>query len=572
MAALKSLGVRQILYQLNEGAMVPMAAGLSSQEKLDVAQWLATAPGAKPGDDWAKSHMCAGAKAAVDLSQPATVANFGFGLTNQRKLAAKEAGLTTDDLKRLKLKWAIGMPGATSMRGQPAIVGDTLFLPVQNASRVYALDAETACVKWVREAEGNLRTSVSYGELAGRKALVFGDGLGQIEAIDARDGSLIWKRDIKASPANSLTGTPVIYRDRVYVTVSAGEVGRAAQDTYECCKSHGVAHALEGKTGAILWTAHMTPDAAPQGFNAKGVRNWGPSGAIIWSSPSIDEKRGLVYVNTGENMSLPVTDTSDAIIALDIATGAIKWKFQGVANDAWNSACRYGTPSGANCPDPMASIRMDFDFGGGPVLIHTAQGDVLAAGQKSGHVWGVDPATGKLKWSQRFGKGTTLGGVHWGIATDGTRIFAPINDPSARANRMSEDPSPGLNAIDAATGKVLWRYRATPDCSGDRKTRSPQCDTNFGLSPAPVVIDGAVLTGAVDGRMRIFDAKTGEVIFTYDTNVKFDTANGVAAAGGAMDSAPITAGKGMVFVSSGYSGFGQPGGNVLLAFAPEPRK
>jgi polyvinyl alcohol dehydrogenase (cytochrome) len=564
----RALGSRQLRLSLVEGVMQPMAAGLGEGELADLIAWLSDAGLANAA--WIERMACPADRRAVDVDAAPVMTSFGLGLRNERRLSAGEAGLTTADMRRLELKWAIAFPGATSMRGQPAIVGSTLFLPVQHASRVFALDAETACVKWVYEAEGNLRTSAAFGELAGRKAVVFGDGAGLIHAVDAASGKRLWATSVKVNPASSLTGTPLIHRGRVYVPVSAGEVGRAAQDSYECCTAHGAAHALDGADGRILWTAHMTAPATEQGVNAAGARVFGPSGAVIWSSPSIDEKRGLLYVTTGENMSPPATDTSDAVIALDLATGERRWLFQGVADDIWNSACRVGAPSGANCPPADISTRQDFDFGGGAVIASLKDGrELVIAGQKSGHVWALDPDDGgRLVWSRRFGMGTTLGGVHWGLAFDGTRIFAPINDP-VRPFRTSENPSPGVNAVDAATGEVVWSDAATPDCSPERLARAPLCATNYGLSPAPLVIDGAVVTGATDGRLRIFDAASGELLFAFDTNRSFpDTLNGVPGEGGAIDSAPFAAAGGMLFVGSGYGAFSQPPGNVLLAFGP----
>jgi polyvinyl alcohol dehydrogenase (cytochrome) len=126
-----------------------------------------------------------------------------------------------------------------------------------------------------------------------------------------------------------------------------------------------------------------------------------------------------------------------------------------------------------------------------------------------------------------------------------------------------------LHALDLETGKILWSHRAVGDCSGDRKQRFAGCDTRLGYSPAPLVVDGAVVQGAIDGILRIFDAATGKMLWSYDTMRTFATINGVPGNGGSIDSSPYVAANGTLFVVSGYSRFGESPGNVLLAFRPK---
>ena len=132
-------------------------------------------------------------------------------------------------------------------------------------------------------------------------------------------------------------------------------------------------------------------------------------------------------------------------------------------------------------------------------------------------------------------------------------------------------PEPGMNAIDITTGKVLWRKPATPDCTNGRDKRFNLCHEKYGLSAAPLVVDRSVVAGGLDGRIYVYDAATGDVIWQYDTLRDFDTLNGVAGKGGAIESHSIAAGDGMLFIASGYGSFGQPPGNVLLAFRPRKK-
>ena len=152
------------------------------------------------------------------------------------------------------------------------------------------------------------------------------------------------------------------------------------------------------------------------------------------------------------------------------------------------------------------------------------------------------------------------------MAFDGERLFA--------ANNMSTGPTadgvdPSLHALDVNSGEILWSYHHTPDCSGDRRERLSSCDSNWGMSAATLLVDSAVIQGSNDGFVKIFDARSGEPIFSFDTARTFDALNGVEAHGAAIDNFSIWAANGTLFVQSGYGLMGLPG-NVLLAFKPAP--
>lgn len=566
LVALRQLDAAHIRHALMEGAMQAQGRALTQQDLAQVIEYLADP--AVGQHDWIDANTCSNDRRAVDLSMPATVATFGFGLDSKRRMTASEAGLASGDLERLELEWAIGFPQTSTMRSQPVVVGSTLFISVGDTSRVYALDTDTGCVKWTYVSETPLRTALTYGEVGPdrRKVLLVGDVTRRLLQLDAETGRLIWEQDVRLFDRSRPSAAPLIYDGKVLMAMSNREASQAPNDNFECCRTHGGVVALDAVTGKRLWVYHTMEGAIIQGVNAVGVTRWGPSGAPIWANPTIDVKRNQLLVTTGENFSLPATGTSDAIIAIDIATGREKWVFQGTARDAWNSAC--GTDhSGANCPPETESIREDFDFGGAAVVAQTSSGkDIILAGQKSGHIWAVDPDTGKLIWSQRFGRGTTLGGNHMGIAVDDTRVFVPIND-SVRPNRIGSN-EPGMNALDITTGKVLWRWRAMPDCGGGRKARAPRCEIWYGLSSPPLVIDKSLIASSVDGKILIFDAATGRITWQYDTLRDFKTVNGVAGKGGQIDNGAFLAARGALYVQSGYGG--EPG-NVLLKFKPKQR-
>ena len=148
-------------------------------------------------------------------------------------------------------------------------------------------------------------------------------------------------------------------------------------------------------------------------------------------------------------------------------------------------------------------------------------------------------------------------------------MYAPISDPGRP--RPGFQPVPGLYALNIDDGELQWQHRTHPDCDG-RQDKAPRCEYLYGFSAAPVVIDGAVVTGSLDGYLRIFDGEDGRMMFSYDTIRSYDTVNGIKGQGGAIDSAALVAANGLLLVNSGYGMFGQPQGNVLLAFKPVAKK
>jgi polyvinyl alcohol dehydrogenase (cytochrome) len=212
------------------------------------------------------------------------------------------------------------------------------------------------------------------------------------------------------------------------------------------------------------------------------------------------------------------------------------------------------------------------DFGASLILGKLKDGrELLFAGQKSGTLWALDPATGKVVWRRDIGTGAPNGGIHWGIAFHDDTLFVPIAQVGRDLPGQKVDPSlkPGLYAVDANNGAVKWNFAASSDCTGGRDKRSPRCERFYGFSAAPTVIDGTVIEGSLDGFLRVFDEKTGRELWKTDTAMPFDTLNGVKGNGGSIDTASIVGVNGLLIVNSGYGMFGQAPGNVMLAFRPK---
>ena len=567
--ALKGMRYGQLHYALTDGKMAAQGATLKPTERAVLIDFLVGRTVSE--DAWIDKMMCAPGSRNVNLRAEATVSGFGFDRQNHRSLTKEQAGVSKADFRNLELAWALGYPHATTVRAQAAVVGDTLFIPVAEAPQMIALDVSSAkpCVKWVYRTDLPLRTGVGYGsQPGGRKVVVFADVAAQVTMLDAATGKRLWRTRVGMWGLSNTTGTPVIYGSRVYVPLSASEINVGADPNYECCKTHGAVLALNSINGNKVWTTHMTEDAKPVRDRGDGKMLWGPSGAPVWNSPSIDEKRGVLYVGTGEATSAPAAPNTDSILAIDLKDGSIRWSFQATEKDIFLSGCM-NKRDGLNCPKE-GQFR-DVDFGASTIIAQRSNGkDVILAGQKSGTLWALDPDNnGKVLWQRDFGTGSPLGGIHWGIAFDGERVFAPVHQ-FAGPDGKDPNQTPALHAVKVDTGDVEWTYESKPDCTGDRATRVRSCQTVIGLSGAPTVIDGVVLQGSVDGYLRAFDAASGEVLFQYDTAHSYDTVNGVAGKGGAIDNASIVATNGLVFVNSGYALMaGQSPGNVLLAFRPK---
>jgi len=330
----------------------------------------------------------------------------------------------------------------------------------------------------------------------------------------------------------------------------------AGQESYECCKGSGQVVAVNAMSGEEIWRHRVIKDpASERGINAKGAKTFGPSGSPVWSSPTIDIDRSLLYIGTGENNSNPPTNNSDAIQALDLKTGSLVWNFQATSKDAYISAC----PDAVNCPDPPGP---DVDFGMAPILTKRSDGkEVLVVGQKSGVVHCLNPDTGQPLWQKRIGRGGALGGIHWGMATDGKLAFATNSDWLPFGSDSTVSANPGLFALDLMTGEVKWKTTSDPNiCQGKEGCYNSN-------SAAPTLIEGVVFTGSLDGHARAYDSTNGEVIWDFDTHRSFETINGVEGHGGSIDGPGPVVANGMVFFNSGYGLFGQMPGNLLLAFS-----
>ncbi len=549
------------------GVMAPMAAGLSTQQKTDLIAWL-TAGQQAASANWTDALKCPAARSKVDISAPVGSAGFGVDAAQTRNLSGAKAGLSKSDLTKLETAWAIALPNPGSGAGA-SVLGDTIF--INAGQQLLALDAATGCAKWVYQ--GLSRNTPAIGEINGKKVLALAIGP-DIHVIDPANGQLIWKASGQPAELSGgrIRGGVIFVKDKIIVPLSASGVSAGSNPTFECCTGHGSLIALKAADGKRLWEYHTMGEPTYNGqVNSLGVKQRGPSGAPIWSVPVYDPKRNYIVVTTGENTSHPGTDTSDAVIAINADTGKVVWQYQAMAADVWNLACDpFTAKNGPNCPVlyKEGGDGRDYDFGAGAIIVPgLGDKDIVLAGQKSGHMWALDADTGKVMWSQRVGEGSALGGIHWGIAADGATVVAPINDPILGPDKTWRSYA-GVYAFDIKTGKPKWAYTASPNCGRERVKAMTNCDTRYGFSSAPLIVDGAVVSGTLGGELFILDAKTGQVLNKLDTVGPIKTLNPIEGKGGSIDAHGVSVGAGMVFVSSGYTSFGETPGNVLIAYRP----
>ncbi len=549
----------RILEALESGVMKGQGAALSAEERVAVATYLAGSAPSHVADTKMKACPAGG----TQQRGGATVSSWGMDARNSRFVDAGTAGITPQTVGGLQLKWVFDYPGATRARSQPTVDGDTVYVGSQSGT-VHAIDLHSGCLHWAFKADTEVRAAVSidHGTAGAPTVLYVGDTNGNLYALNAKDGSLRWRSSLADHKDVTITGSPKLFEGRLYVPMSSREWAVAADPNYRCCTFRGGVAAFDAATGKMLWKSYSIPQEPRETGkkNGIGVPIVGPSGAPVWNSPTIDAKRRLLYVGTGEAYTSPAADTSDSVLAFALDTGELVWSRQLLAKDAWNMSCFIG--SSVNCPEENGP---DLDIGAPPILVSLPDGrDVLVVGQKSGVVHALDPqAKGAVLWQRKIGHGGYAGGVHWGMAVAGETVFAP-NADTYFGGPTDAPRFPGLFALDVATGAQKWFTPAVDGCKPEDK---PACDPGF--SAPATAVPGLVFAGAFDGQLRAFDSQSGKVLWTYATNREFTSVSGRKAHGGSIESAGPVVANGYVLVNSGYLFGSRMPGNVLLAFSTE---
>ncbi|GIH67999.1 outer membrane protein assembly factor BamB family protein [Sphaerimonospora thailandensis] len=525
------------------GASAEPGDGSTATADTSVADTAGLFPGRLPGGDWPSWQK--------DLSGS--------------RFNAFEHRITPGNVRRLKLKWAFAYPeNAGTPHSQPAVVGDTVYFGAPDG-HFYARNARTGAAKW----DFDLSTVgppgrgavVQDGPAVARGKVYFGDGRGSFYALSQRTGKLVWWKQLDDQVAAGLTSSPIVYGNRVYVGVSSGQniIGK----DFPCCTFRGHVDALDAETGDLVWRYYTVPEPEQNGTWPNGRPRYEPSGAGVWSTPAIDPFTRTLYVGTGQNYTGSGGDY-DSVLALDITTGKARWTRKMTDVDTWRMECSIPTPEDRQyCPNLPDGTALDFDLGAAPNIFSAGGRRLIGIGQKSGVFHVLDARTGEIVWQRQLSEpmpGGGLSGIQWGTSFDGRRLYV-----STYMGR------PGtLFALDPANGHVIWKTPNPEDgCTTGGAAQYPAV-CQLGHGPAVTTTPGLVWLGSMDGKMRAYSARTGKVLWTYDTMTPVDGVNGLPGRGGAVSGAGgAVVSHGMLFVQSGYmfTPYPNPGrGSVLLAF------
>ena len=557
MITFSTLGAEAVLTAMNEGVMRSQASALSVPEREVLAGFLAGEAMAPPEPIMA----CTQPMAPLAREDKSAMKGWGGDARNQRHASANSTGFTRDNVSQLALKWVFAYPGALRARSQPLVHDGVVFVGSQSGD-IYALNLETGCAHWTYSAGAEVRSSLSLGHVPGRPnpVLYMGDFSATAHAVDALDGSLIWRTAVGDHADATITGSPKLHEGKLYVPISSSEWATAADPGYACCTFQGGVVAVDAASGEVQWRNHVidAPAVETGEQNPFGAPRKGPAGAPVWNSPTIDADRGVLYVGTGEGYTSPAADTSDAVVAFSLETGERQWTKQLLGGDAWNMACFIG--EAANCPEEDGP---DLDIGASTILWSDGDRDYLLVGQKSGDVYALDPdEDGAVLWHNKVGRGGFLGGVHWGMSADTQSLFVPIADTTI-TGRFTGEVSPGIHALDPTSGDRKWYTPSVADCEG--KSPVPICDQ--GMSAAITSTDDLVFAGSLDGNLNVYDSASGEVIWSFDTFGDFASVSGDMALGGSIESDGPVLYEGHVLVNSGYQFGARMPGNALMVFS-----
>jgi polyvinyl alcohol dehydrogenase (cytochrome) len=560
----------RVLAAITNGPMAVHAEGLREEQKRALAELVTGKPfgGSAARAAAAMPNRCATPLSLRGAFSRSVWNGWSPDPTRQwRFQPAAAAGLTADQVPRLRLRWAFGIPGAGSAAWSPVtVVGQTVFIGSDN-NFVYALDARSGCVYWSFEAKRGVRAAVVIGEVKDRNGVrygaYFGDQGANVYGVDAQTGALWWTVRADDHGSARITAAPVLdaSRSRVIVPVASWEELSGPALGYPCCTFQGSLVALDLVTGKRAWKSYTMPERPYRvRQNSAKTQLYGPAGAAIWGSPTIDPKRNVIYAATGNAyIDVPDGGSSDAIIAFDLSTGKRMWAHQVLAGDMFQGGCGT-TPEErrVNCPGQWRAPNDDIS--GSPILHDLPNGkSMLIVSQELGRIVALDPdRRGERIWTAQAGDAAGVNNAGWGGAFDGEHFYRPLAFP---------DNSGAVAALRAIDGQRVWYTKLEkPDCPAERNEGSggPGRGACNGGNPASATaIPGVVFTGARSGIMRGYSTKDGAVVWEFDTNRPFETVNGVQANGGGFGGPGPTIIDGMVFTGSGYGGVP---GNVLLAF------
>ena len=463
-----------------------------------------------------------GAVSAFASVSPATWPGWGGPLSGNQRQANAETIISLTSVGRLHMKWSAALAG--NITATPTIEGGRLYV-TDDWGGVYCLDAASGkqvWMHWMSDYTGyNGSASRSSPAVAGNLIIVTDRHSSNVLGIDRATGALVWQTLVETNPYITLTASPIVYGNSVYVGTASNEEYVVSVSANYVPSFRGSVASLDTATGHVNWQTSMVPA--------------GYTGGAVWGSGfAVSASRNLLYVATGNNYTLPQSVTTcihaattragqqacldrkdfvDSVVALDLTTGGVKWgrRLQGL--DTFNLNCRSSAPA-QPCPMPTGP---DYDFASAPNLLTAAHGsttELVGAGQKSGIYWALNPDTGAVVWHSKPAPGGVRGGIMWGSAVDATRVYVAENDANNTPYKL--EPS-GVRttggswaALDVATGAVDWQTAALGTAPG-------QSSIPAGAEGTMTVANGVVFGGSTGGYMTALDAASGAVLWSFQS-------------------------------------------------------
>lgn len=426
---------------------------------------------------------------------------FGHDWRNTRTNPV-ETKIGPENVHKLERKWQHVGPSVTST---PAVYDGKVYFG-DWAGDFYALDAEEGSVVWKVNLGGGIHPSPLVTE-----EVIYIPQSRWLHALDRSDGSVIWRVDIGDHSTNGADSSPMLFEDTILMGVNCGEIGRNCADPNldPPCTCRGSIAAFDKADGALKWRFHVTNDDECSG-----------AGVSVWSTAAIDAKRRVMYIGTGNTYEFPASPWSDGIVALKIDTGEVHWVRQFTIDDVYTIIGK--PPQGP-----------DADVGAAPNLFTVDGRDLVGAGDKNGVYTVLDRDTGEAIWSRPLTPGSHLGGVMqaasyhdgviyvganlWPNGIDTTIVWIPDFSNFCNITRVF--------ALDAGTGETLW-----------------ETDVQYVTIGGMLQANGVVYIGTTLGWVYALDAATGEILWN-------DKAGETLASGRSLV-------DGRMYVSTGFSFIG----------------
>ena len=507
----------------------------------------------------ALAMVLSSAHAQTYAAQPGW-SSAGNGPANTR--ASTDRTITPANVGTLSPLWTLAT--TDDVPDTPTVDGGYGYL-VDNSGVIYKLDAKTGAVAWqekLSSISGNQKSTARSSPAIGPDTIVIGDqASATVYAISKADGSLVWKTKLDAARGAIITTSPAIAENRVVVGVASIQEELAAVVHGFVPDFRGSVAALDLATGKTVWQSYTVP----QGFTG---------GAVWGSNPAIDLARHAVYVGTGDNYSVPAAvaacqvrarrgaaqdrclpddDHIDSMLSLDLRTGAVNWARRMTTLDTWTVSCLPSShPPATPCPQPEGP---DYDFGSAPNLFSTIGSgtarDLVGDGQKSGIYWALDRDTGATVWATQVNPGGTRGGIQWGSAVGGGRVYVAASNSNYVYSGLlgsSKLTDGGFwSALDVNTGKIVWQTATTalqpPPAAKNSRTIKPPAGAPARAEASVTYANGIMFGADAAGTFVGLDAGNGAKLWSF------------AAGGAAVDGPSVV--DGVLYWGDGYGDIGR---------------